>query len=81
MAPASKRKTSLSLDAETLDAARDLRLNVSALAEAALRRAVARGLDRDHDPPPRVVPPALQRHLVELLAQPDLHASCLTRPS
>ena len=40
MAPTSKRKTSPSLDAETLDAARDLGLNVSALAEAALRRAV-----------------------------------------
>jgi len=41
MATASKRKTSLTLDATALDAARDLGVNVSAVADAALRRAVA----------------------------------------
>lgn len=35
-----KRKTSLSLDGGALDAARALGINVSAVAEAALRRAV-----------------------------------------
>ena len=35
-----KRKTSLSLDANALDEARDLGLNVSALADEALRQAV-----------------------------------------
>ena len=39
-APA-KRKTSLTLDADALDAARDLGINVSAVADAALRRAVS----------------------------------------
>jgi antitoxin CcdA len=38
---AGKRKTSLSLDADALDAARDLDLNVSAIADAALKGAVA----------------------------------------
>lgn len=37
----SRRKTSLSLDADALEAARDLGINVSAVADAALRRAVA----------------------------------------
>jgi antitoxin CcdA len=41
MSAAAKRKTSLSLDAAALDAARDLRLNVSAIADAALKGAVA----------------------------------------
>lgn len=41
MSAAPKRKTSLSLDAEALDAARDLGLNVSALADHALKEAVA----------------------------------------
>lgn len=40
MAAAAKRKTSVTVDAAALDAARDLGLNVSAVAEAALRRAV-----------------------------------------
>ena len=40
MATASKRKTSLTLDAAALDAARDLGVNVSAVADAALQRAV-----------------------------------------
>ena len=35
-----KRKTSLSLDASALDEAKDLGLNVSALADEALRQAV-----------------------------------------
>ena len=39
--PASKRKTSLTLDAEVLDAAKELKINVSAVAEAALKNAVA----------------------------------------
>ena len=39
-APA-KRKTSLTLDADALDAARDLGINVSAVADTALRHAVA----------------------------------------
>lgn len=41
MASAIKRKTSLTLDAEVLDSAKALEINVSAVAEAALRRAVA----------------------------------------
>lgn len=40
MATASKRKTSLTLDAAALDAARDLGVNVSAVADEALHRAV-----------------------------------------
>lgn len=36
-----KRKTSLTLDAEALEAARELGINVSAVAEAALIEAVA----------------------------------------
>lgn len=35
-----KRKTSLTLDADALDEARDLKVNVSAVADAALRKAV-----------------------------------------
>jgi len=42
----SKRKTSLTLDAETLSAARKLGLNVSAIAEMALQRAVAEARQR-----------------------------------
>ena len=41
MAIATKRKTSLTLDADALDRARDLGINVSAVAEAALMKAVA----------------------------------------
>ncbi|WP_299846636.1 type II toxin-antitoxin system CcdA family antitoxin [uncultured Paracoccus sp.] len=41
MGTASKRKTSLTLDAEALDQAKDLGINVSQVAEAALRQAVA----------------------------------------
>ena len=41
MGTALKRKTSLTLSAETLDAARELGVNVSAVADAALHRAVA----------------------------------------
>jgi antitoxin CcdA len=41
MATAARRKTSLTLDADALDAARDLGVNVSAVADAALRDAVA----------------------------------------
>lgn len=41
MSPTAKRKTSLSLDAAALDAARALGVNVSAVADAALARAVA----------------------------------------
>ena len=41
MSPAAKRKTSLTLDTAALDAARDLGINVSAVADAALRRAVS----------------------------------------
>lgn len=41
MPAATKRKTSLTLDGHTLDEARELNLNVSAIAEAALVRAVA----------------------------------------
>jgi len=37
-----KRKTSLTLDASALDAARELRINVSAIADAALRNAVSK---------------------------------------
>lgn len=41
MTVVSRRKTSLTLDAAALEAARDLGINVSAVADAALRRAVA----------------------------------------
>lgn len=40
MGPAIRRKTSLTLDAQALDRARELGINVSAVAEAALVRAV-----------------------------------------
>lgn len=54
MAAASKRKTSLTLDAAALDAARDLGVNVSAVADAAIKRAVTtarwrRWLDENAD--------------------------------
>jgi antitoxin CcdA len=41
MVLAAKRKTSLTLDAEVLDGAKALNINVSAVAEAALKSAVA----------------------------------------
>jgi antitoxin CcdA len=41
MVLAAKRKTSLTLDAEVLDDAKALNINVSAVAEAALKSAVA----------------------------------------
>ena len=41
MAAQTRRKTSLTLDAEALDCAKDLGINVSAVAEAALVKAVA----------------------------------------
>jgi len=41
MEAATKRKTSLTLDADALDAARTFGVNVSAVADAALRRAVS----------------------------------------
>jgi antitoxin CcdA len=41
MATATKRKTSLTLDAQLLDSAKALEINVSAVAEAALKNAVA----------------------------------------
>ncbi|MCV2887722.1 type II toxin-antitoxin system CcdA family antitoxin [Ruegeria aquimaris] len=41
MVAATKRKTSLTLNAEALDRAKDLGINVSAVAEAALIKAVA----------------------------------------
>lgn len=41
MVAATKRKTSLTLDAEVLDSAKTLQINVSAVAEAALKSAVA----------------------------------------
>ena len=41
MVNAPKRKTSLTLDAEAIDGARDLGIHVSAVAEAALLTAVA----------------------------------------
>lgn len=40
MAAAAKRKTSLTLDASVLDEAKDLGLNLSVIAEAALEKAV-----------------------------------------
>ncbi len=40
MSAALKRKTSLTLDADLLERARDLGLNVSAVTDAALRKAV-----------------------------------------
>lgn len=41
MVTATKRKTSLTLDAEALDGAKELGINVSAVAETALIKAVA----------------------------------------
>ena len=41
MAATTKRKTSLTLDAEVLDGAKALKVNVSAVAEAALKNAEA----------------------------------------
>lgn len=41
MTIASKRKTSLTLDAVTVDSARDLGINISVVADRALRQAVA----------------------------------------
>lgn len=46
MAGRSKRKTSLTLDAEALDCAKELEINVSAVAEAALLRAIAEARQR-----------------------------------
>ena len=40
MANVLKRKTSVTLDAEALDSAKDLQINVSAVAEAALLKAI-----------------------------------------
>ena len=42
MPAATKRKTSLTLDASALDAARELGVNVSSVADAALQKAVAK---------------------------------------
>lgn len=41
MVSRARRKTSLSLDAEALDSAKELGINVSAVAEAALVKAIA----------------------------------------
>ena len=41
MVSTTKRKTSLTLDAEVLECAKALEINVSAVAEAALKKAVA----------------------------------------
>ncbi|WP_324565425.1 type II toxin-antitoxin system CcdA family antitoxin, partial [Amaricoccus sp.] len=41
MSAATKRKTSVTIDAAALDAAHDLGINVSAVADAALQNAVA----------------------------------------
>ncbi len=46
MAAHVKRKTSLTLDAATLDFARDLGINVSAVTDTALRNAVAKARQR-----------------------------------
>ncbi len=46
MAESVKLKTSVSLDKDTLNAARELRISVSAVAEDALRRAVAEARQR-----------------------------------
>ncbi len=46
MSTATKRKTSLTLDASALDAAHGLGINVSAVAEAALLKAVAEARHR-----------------------------------
>lgn len=42
MVAATKRKTSLTLDSETLDSAKELGINVSAVSERALAEAVAK---------------------------------------
>jgi antitoxin CcdA len=54
MSPGTKRKTSVTIDSAALDAAHDLGLNVSAVAETALQKAVAearrgRWLDENAD--------------------------------
>ncbi|MBC7283480.1 type II toxin-antitoxin system CcdA family antitoxin [Hoeflea sp.] len=41
-----KRKTSVTLDAHALDSARDLQINVSAVAEAALLKAIGEARNR-----------------------------------
>lgn len=46
MLPTTKRKTSLTLDADVLDCAKALEINVSAVAEAALKKAVAEARHR-----------------------------------
>lgn len=46
MTVTTKRKTSLTLDAEALDCAKDLGINVSAVAEEALVKAVAEARQR-----------------------------------
>lgn len=63
MAAAPKRKTSLTLDAAMLDAARDLGVNVSAVADAALQRAVAEARRRQW----------LEENAVAFAAQADWH--------
>lgn len=47
MASPAKRRTNVTLDGRLLDAARDLDLNVSAIAESALRSAVRRAQAED----------------------------------
>lgn len=54
MVSMTKRKTSMTLDVDVLDCARALEINVSAVAEAALRKAIAearhkRWLDENAD--------------------------------
>jgi antitoxin CcdA len=46
MTSALKRKTSVTLDADALDSAKELQINVSAVAEAALLKAIAEARNR-----------------------------------
>lgn len=64
MAAASKRKTSLTLDETALKAARELGVNVSAVADAALRRAVAEARHRQW----------LEENAAAFAAQAEWHA-------
>lgn len=64
MAISSKRKTSMTLDAATLQAAREFGVNVSAVADAALQRAVAEARQRQW----------LEENAAAFAAQAEWHA-------
>ena len=65
MPATAKRKTSLTLDASALDAAKDLGINVSAVADAALSRAISEARRQQW----------LEENAEAFAAQADWHAS------